>query len=79
MLQEIMRCPYCVQGGEFRPMFRKTEKRFVCISCGHTATAEQPYSKCSCLRCRQMTRIASRRRLSDDRPDARAETLRPSR
>ena len=79
MSQEIIRCPYCVQGGEFRPMFRRTEKRFVCISCGHSASAEQPYSKCSCLRCQEMTRIASRRGVSDDRADARVETPRPSR
>ena len=79
MSQEIIRCPYCVLGGEFRPMFRRTEKRFVCICCGHTATAGLSHSKCSCLRCREMTRIASRRGVSDDRLDARVETPRPSR
>ena len=79
MSQEIIRCPYCVLGGEFRPMFRKTKKCFGCVSCGHTATAEQGYSKCSCLRCRQMTRVASRRRISDDQADVCAGALRSSR
>ena len=66
MSQEIIRCPYCVLGGEFRPMFRKTKKCFVCISCGHTARPEEPYSKCACSRCLELARLASRRRIPDD-------------
>ena len=67
MSEEIVRCPYCVMGSEFRPMlprFRKTE--FVCVSCGHVATPDDPYLKCPCSRCQEMTRLASRRRSSED-------------
>ena len=60
MSQEIVRCPYCVSGGEFRPMFRRSKKAFVCVSCGHTASSEYPHSKCNCPRCRALNRIASR-------------------
>ncbi len=60
MLQEIVRCPYCVQGSEFRPMFRRAEKWFVCVSCGHSAAPSDPYLKCPCPKCHEMKRIASR-------------------
>lgn len=67
MSEEIVRCPYCVMGSEFRPMlprFRETE--FVCVSCGHVATPDDPYLKCPCSRCVDMSRLASRRRSSED-------------
>ena len=67
MSQEIVRCPYCVSGGEFRPMFRRSKKSFVCVGCGHTATPGFLYSKCHCSRCRKLNRIASR--LSREHPD----------
>jgi len=60
MSQEIVRCPYCVLGDEFRPMFRRSRKRFICLVCGHTATPDPPYSKCHCTKCRRMNLIASR-------------------
>ena len=60
MLQEIVRCPYCVKGSEFQPMFRRSENTFACISCGHTSSPQDPYLKCPCLRCHQMNRVANR-------------------
>ena len=65
MSQEIVRCPYCVLGSEFRPMFLQTtfhrsKKSFICVSCGHKAAPEDPYSKCPCARCHNLNRIASR-------------------
>jgi predicted RNA-binding Zn-ribbon protein involved in translation (DUF1610 family) len=71
MSEEMMRCPYCVMDSEFRPMLRQSmlrrtvlrqsrRKWFVCVSCGHTATPDDPYAKCSCSRCREMKRIADR-------------------
>jgi predicted RNA-binding Zn-ribbon protein involved in translation (DUF1610 family) len=65
MPQEIVRCPYCVLGNEFRPMFRKA-KKFVCISCGHTATRDAPYSKCGCPKCQEMIRLASQCRSAEE-------------
>lgn len=66
MSQEIVRCPYCVLGDEFRPMFRQSKKKFLCVSCGHTAKPEEPYSKCACPRCIELARLASVHRNSED-------------
>ena len=67
MSEEIVRCPYCVMDSEFRLMLRQPRRKwFVCVSCGHTATPDDPYSKCSCSRCLEMKRIADRCRSSED-------------
>ena len=66
MPQETVRCPYCVLGDEFRPMFRRSKKYFVCLSCGHTAPAADPYAKCGCTRCQKVTRVASQCRSSQE-------------
>lgn len=66
MFDEIVRCPYCVQDSEFRPMVRKSRQAYVCVSCGHRATSADPYAKCSCERCRELTRLATRRRTSEE-------------
>jgi predicted RNA-binding Zn-ribbon protein involved in translation (DUF1610 family) len=73
MPQEIVRCPYCVLGNEFRPMFQPTSrstvrrsKKFVCISCGHTAAPAPSYSKCACPKCQEMIRLASQCRGAED-------------
>ena len=67
MSDEIVRCPYCVMGSEFRPMLRRPRtKGFSCVSCGHVAMPDDPYLKCHCPRCRDMNRIASRCRTSAD-------------
>jgi len=55
----IVRCPYCVLGNEFRPMFRRS-KKFICVSCGHTTFPDVPYSKCACPKCQEMNQIANR-------------------
>jgi DNA-directed RNA polymerase subunit RPC12/RpoP len=68
MSQEIVRCPYCVLDSEFRPMSQRSKKSFVCDTCGHTVTSDKVYVKCSCSRCRELIRLASR--ISrDERPD----------
>lgn len=72
MSDEMVRCPYCVMESEFRPMLRQAilrrtrRKWFVCVSCGHTATPDDPYAKCSCSRCSEMKRIADRCRSLED-------------
>src|SRR4051812_22888270 len=65
MPQEIVRCPYCVLGTEFRPMFRRTRK-FVCINCGHAVTPDTPYSRCACPKCQEALRLASHCRSVED-------------
>lgn len=67
MSEAVVRCPYCVQGSEFRPMFRPPgKKRFVCVICGHTSMPDGAYSNCHCPKCQQMNRIANRCRNSQE-------------
>jgi hypothetical protein len=65
MSHEIIRCPYCVQGGEFQPMFEQSENTFACLKCDHTSSPEDPHLRCACSRCREVSRITNR--LSRDR------------
>jgi hypothetical protein len=65
MSQEIIRCPYCVEGGEFQPMFAQSENIFACTKCSHTSSPEDPYLRCACSRCNEVSRITNR--LSRDR------------
>ena len=65
MSQEIVRCPYCVQGGEFQPMFRRSESAFACLKCGHTSSPDDSSLRCPCPRCREISRTTNR--LSRDR------------
>ena len=60
MLPEMVRCPYCVMGGSFRPMLQRSESSFVCLGCGHTTTPEDAQAKCSCARCYEMNQAANR-------------------
>lgn len=60
MTQEIIRCPYCVQGSDFRPMSARSGKSFACLGCGHVSFPEDPHLRCSCQRCLEMNRVASR-------------------
>jgi len=64
MSSPIVRCPYCVLGSEFRPMFRRSKfrrsKKFVCVACGHSALPDVPYSKCACPKCQAMNQITTR-------------------
>jgi len=70
MSQETIRCPYCVLGSEFRPMvqsnLRNPNESFLCLNCGHAVTPDDPYSKCACSRCLELSQIASR--LQRERP-----------
>jgi hypothetical protein len=66
MTQEIVRCPYCVQDSEFRPMFPESNKLFVCAGCGHSVVPDDAYAKCPCPRCRRMNTAATR--ITRERP-----------
>jgi hypothetical protein len=56
--EEIVRCPYCVSGDEFRPMLRQPEGWFVCKACGHMEMPRMSDFKCHCRKCREMHRAA---------------------
>jgi hypothetical protein len=58
MDDHIVRCPYCVLGGDFEPMLPRPEGWFLCLECGHTAIPEKPDFKCSCRKCTELNRAA---------------------
>lgn len=60
MLPEIVRCPYCVEGGVFRPMLQPSKGWFLCLGCSHTAVPADKYAKCNCPRCQAVNRLATR-------------------
>ena len=66
MLPEIVRCPYCVQSGSFRPMFQRSRGSYLCLGCGHTANPEQPAAQCECSRCLAAIEVASRCRNGEE-------------
>jgi hypothetical protein len=76
MSDEIVRCPYCVLGGEFRPMVQQSEEWFVCLGCVHMATPGNPHRKCPCARCNEVKRMASRCR-SAEAPRSPMEDVQP--
>lgn len=66
MSEEIVRCPYCVEGGEFRPMERLSNTWFVCPGCGHKATPGAQHSSCACPKCQDVDQVAIRCRTPRD-------------
>jgi len=67
MSEEIVRCPFCVEDGEFRRMSRQSKKLFLCLGCGHLSSPADTHLRCSCPRCTRMNRIASR--ISREHPE----------
>lgn len=47
-----IRCPYCVEGREFKLMInRDGDGWHMCANCGHLAMAKNPDFKCPCAKC----------------------------
>ena len=40
MTMTVVRCPYCVSDDEFRQMIARSDGRFICNRCGHSAIPE---------------------------------------
>jgi DNA-directed RNA polymerase subunit RPC12/RpoP len=57
MVEQIVRCPYCVLDNELRPMLQRPDW-YVCEQCGHTVIPDDPEFKCSCEHCTQLHRAA---------------------
>jgi hypothetical protein len=48
----VMRCPYCIQDGNFKVMKRRLEGRwFICEGCSHVVMPENPNFVCQCQKC----------------------------
>jgi len=55
---EIVRCPYCVLGNDFRPRLPRPQGWFICPKCGHTRMPDNPDFKCICQKCGKLIRAA---------------------
>jgi len=56
---EPVRCPYCVQGNEFRVMVDLTGgsgEAFYCSACRHLVRTAEPNFHCLCRGCRNLDR-----------------------
>ena len=54
-MRKIIRCPYCVERGQFMPMtVCSGGDWFFCDSCGHLAQPQYPMFKCTCAHCVRM-------------------------
>jgi hypothetical protein len=53
-MKNIIRCPYCVERGQFMPMSARSDGNwFVCDRCGHLMLPHNPMYKCTCALCAQ--------------------------
>lgn len=75
MPEGIVRCPYCVLGGEFRRMLRRSKDCYICLSCGHRTSLGLSYVKCACPKCQKMDMIAHRCRSESVRASVRRRTF----
>lgn len=57
MAEQIVRCPYCVLGDQFRSMLQRPGW-LICEQCGHVAIPEDPDFRCSCRNCPKVKRAA---------------------
>ena len=57
MAEQIVRCPHCILGNDFRPMVQRPDW-YVCEQCGHTVIPVDPEFKCSCRKCLELNRVA---------------------
>jgi len=57
MSEQVVRCPFCVLGDDFRPMLEKPDW-FICEQCGHTLLTGDPEFKCRCANCVKLNRAA---------------------
>ena len=46
-----VRCPYCVDGNDFRPMVEISDDRHICRKCGHIVSPSESYFVCGCIKC----------------------------
>lgn len=61
MTATVVRCPYCVLSGEFRPMVALEGGAFVCDNCGHMTVPQNRDFRCHCSKCVEMRSLDQRR------------------
>ena len=57
MNEQVVSCPYCLLGDQFRPM-RQRPEWFICEQCGHVLLPGDSDFKCACNRCIELNRAA---------------------
>lgn len=59
---KILRCPYCVEGDNFKEMVVQTGGDwFLCTECGHLALPSQPAFRCLCGKCVGVAQVPLRK------------------
>ena len=52
---KTVRCPYCIEGSEFKAMAgQRAGDWFICASCGHLALPSSPLFECTCANCERL-------------------------
>lgn len=54
---KVVRCPYCIEAGAFKPMSADDEAdRHRCPRCGHLVLLTNPQFECACAKCLHLRR-----------------------
>jgi hypothetical protein len=64
---KVVRCPFCVTKGEFRPMVESSEA-FICTGCGHSAVPDNREFRCACRKCTELKEAPDSETLSHRAP-----------
>ena len=51
-----IRCPFCVEGNEFKVMVSRGAHMF-CGRCGHVVVPGLPTFECSCPKCKELNHV----------------------
>lgn len=49
-----VRCPYCVDDNDFRPMIEISDNQHICKKCGHIVSLSEFSFVCGCIKCLQL-------------------------
>jgi DNA-directed RNA polymerase subunit RPC12/RpoP len=55
-MEDLVRCPYCLSGNEFRPMVFYVDDTYICDRCGHTIRPKDKSYHCGCSGCIELKR-----------------------
>lgn len=57
-MTEVIRCPYCIEGDNFKQMIGHLDGRHICARCGHVVRVDEPDYVCNCPKCLELNRLA---------------------
>jgi hypothetical protein len=51
----VIRCPYCIDGNEFKAMTGRAEGEwFLCVRCTHVTVPQDSDYQCKCAKCDEL-------------------------